>query len=205
MTDSILKLAFGWWIANLSAFLVAHLLYSVIGHGFTGHHGDELTVAQYGMHTLGLAVVSLAVLFAQRHVLSTHLSVSWRKISLGVFAYVGAFWLGYETFGPPADWFFGFTVLAVWAWFGLSGASLRVVAASFAAIAGFWIGMISVLAIAGYLIENGQIDPNVPTTMRTHTEQWLFIAGVSSLIGAGLSALPVSWLVMQRSIRPSRL
>jgi hypothetical protein len=49
-----------WWIANAAGFTMAHVVYSLVGHGFTGSHGDQLTSAQYAAHTLSSAVTIVA-------------------------------------------------------------------------------------------------------------------------------------------------
>ena len=189
-----------WWWVNVAAFLVAHVVYSLAGHGITGHHEDELTVAQYFGHTFGLVLAAPLILLAQRTVVRPYVEVSNRRIVIGTIAYVFAFWLGIALAGPPLDWFLGFTVLGAAAWIGSRGWGVRQVLLTVATVLCFGIGIFSVLLIAGALIDAGLIDPDVETTMVTHTEEWLLISGVTSLIGGFLSAWPLSYLLLRRRL-----
>ncbi|MCI0413657.1 NHL repeat-containing protein, partial [bacterium] len=47
-----------WWFANAAALIIAFVFFSLIDHGFNGHHGDDLTLAQDIAHTIGLIVVN---------------------------------------------------------------------------------------------------------------------------------------------------
>ena len=116
MTDSARRFRRRWWLANSEGFAVGLVAFSLLGHGFTGSHGDELTVAQYIGHTAGLIGAATIILAAQRRALQPLREVSGKRMTLGVLAFVAAFWFGAEAIRPPADWILGFSVLGVAAW-----------------------------------------------------------------------------------------
>ena len=116
MTDFARGFRRRWWLANSIGFGVGLVAFSLLGHGFTGPHGDKLTVAQYIGHTAGLIGAATLVLVAQRRALQPLREVSGKRMTLGVLASVAAFWFGAEAIRPPADWILAFSVLGVAAW-----------------------------------------------------------------------------------------
>lgn len=184
-----------WWLANASGFIVAHLVYSLVGHGFTGSHGDQLTWAQYSAHTIGLMAAALIILALQRAVLSRHVPVSRSRVLIGTIAFVVAFWLGAEAIGPPADWIFGFTVLGVATWIGLPDLTGSRTVCSVLALLGFW-GGIAVAAGAVFVcIMTGIFDPEAETLLN-HTIFWVVLGGTTGVAGGYLSGWSLGRLVI---------
>jgi hypothetical protein len=183
-----------WWIANAAGFTAAHVVYSLVGHGFTGSHGEELTSAQYLAHTIGLIAAAMIVFALQRNALRNHVQVSRTRIAVATAVFVAAFWLGAETTGPPADWILGFTVLGTACWIGLPNLiGSRSLSAGLTIVA-FWGGIGTAIAVMFVLIRAGIFYPD-SETLFNHTVFWVVLGGVTGAAGGYFSAWPLSRLV----------
>lgn len=193
--DSRRKLRYRWWLANAAGFTVSHFLFSPIAHGITGSHGDDLTFAQNLAHTIGLIVVGLIVFPSQRAALKPYLHISTRRILISTIVFVAAFQLGAKTVRPPADWILGFTALGTAAWIGLPGLKGIKLLWTFLAVVGFWIGIVLTVPIMFAAIRAGVFDPDSPSLL-DHTVSWVLGGGLTGIIGGGVSAWPLSRLLL---------
>jgi hypothetical protein len=183
-----------WWIANAVGFTAAHVVYSLVGHGFTGSHGEELTSAQYLAHTIGLIAAAMIVFALQRNALRNHVHVSLTRIAVATAVFVAAFWLGAETTGPPADWILGFTVLGTACWIGLPNLIGSRSLSAGVTIVAFWGGIGTAVAVMFVLIRAGIFYPD-SETLFNHTVFWVVLGGVTGTAGGYFSAWPLSRLV----------
>ena len=184
-----------WWIANAVGFTVAHVVYSLVGHGLTGSHGDELTPAQYLAHTLGLIATAVIIFALQRRALTNHLQVGGTRIAIGTAVFVAAFWLGAETTGPPADWILGFTVLGTACWIGLSSLTASRSLWAILSVVAFWAGIAAASAVIFLAIRTGVFYPNSETLLN-HTVFWVILGGVTGTAGGFFSGWPLSRIVI---------
>jgi hypothetical protein len=186
-----------WWLANAAGFTAAHVVYSLIGHGFTGAHGDQLTSAQYLAHTVALIATAVIIFALQRRAMRHHVRVGGTRMVVATAVFVTAFWLGAETTGPPADWILGFTVLGTASWIGVpSLAGFRLVWAAMAVV-GFWTGIAAAAAVIGLLIWTGLFYPE-SDTLFNHTVFWVLLGGITGAAGGYVSGWPLSWAVVAR-------
>ena len=184
-----------WWVANAAGFTVAHVAYSLVGHGFTGSHGEELTTAQYLAHTLGLIATAVIIFALQRRALANHLRVGGTRMGVATAVFVAAFWLGAETIGPPADWILGFTVLGTACWIGSPSLTrLRYWWTTLSVVA-FWGGIAAAAGVMFVLIRTGVFFPDSETLLN-HTIFWVILGGVTGAAGSFFSSWPLSWIVM---------
>ena len=196
-----------WWIANAAGFTVGHVVYSLVGHGVTGSHGDQLTSAQYVAHTIGLVSVAVIVFGLQRGALRSHVQVSRTRVAVGTAVFVAAFWLGAETTGPPADWILGFTVLGTACWIGLPSLTGSRSLSAAVTIVAFWGGLGTAAAVMFVLIRGGIFYPD-SETLFNHTVFWVVLGGVTGAAGGYLSAWPLSRVVIpsnaaQQAVSPA--
>ena len=185
-----------WWMANAAGFTIAHVVYSVLGHGVTGPHGDELTTGQYFAHTIGLIATAVIVFFLQRAALRPYVRVSPSRVILGTGAFVAAFWLGAETSGPPADWILGFTVLGTAAWIGLSNVRPFPFLTAALTVLASWAGIAVAVATMFISVRVGGFNPDSQTLLN-HTVFWVLLGGVTGIAGGYFSAWPLSRIVVR--------
>ena len=195
ITNSRRKLRLRWWLAIVSGFTVSHLLFSLIGHGFTGPHGEDLTFAQNIAHTVGLTVAGLIVFPLQRVALKPYLYINRWRIIVATIVFVGAFQLGAKTVRPPADWVLGFTALGTAGWIGLPGLKGIKILWTLLTIVGFWIGIVLAVPVMLKAIRAGVFDPDSPT-LWDHTITWVLGAGLIGIIGGALSTWPLGRLLL---------
>ena len=193
--DSPSRMRRRWWFANATTLTVAFVLFSLIGHGITGPHGDELTSAQDIAHTIGLIVVGLVVFPAQRLALEPLVSVSFPRILVATLLFTGVFQFGAKVYRPPADWILGFTVLGTAAWVHIQGFKGRRLVWTFATIIAFCMGMVLTTPIMFTAIRAGVFDPDSPSLL-DHTLTWVLGAGMTGIIGGYLSGWPLSRLLV---------
>jgi hypothetical protein len=174
---------------------MAHVVYSLVGHGFTGSHGDQLTSAQYLAHTIGLVATAVIVFALQRGALRRHVQVSRTRVAVGTAVFVAAFWLGAETTGPPADWILGFTVLGTACWIGLPNLTGSRSLSAAVTIVAFWGGIGTAAAVMFVLIRGGIFYPD-SDTLFNHTVFWVILGGATGAAGGYFSAWPLSRLVI---------
>ena len=184
-----------WWIANAAGFTLGHVVYSLVGHGLTGSHGDELTPAQYLAHTLGLIATAVIVFALQRGALTNHLQVGSTRMAVGTAVFVAAFWLGAETAGPPADWILGFTVLGTACWIGLPSLTASRSLWAILSVVAFWAGIAAAAAVMFVLIRTGVFYPNSETLLN-HTVFGVILGGVTGTAGGFLSGWSLSRIVI---------
>lgn len=193
--DSRTKMRYRWWFANVAGLIIAYLLFSLIGHGITGPHGDDLTLAQDIAHTLGLLVVGLVVFPAQRAALRPWLQVSVSRIIIGTVVFTAAFQFGAKTYRPPADWILGFTVLGTAAWLSFHGLKGLRLVWTIATTMGFWIGMALTTPVMFAAIRAGLFNPDSPSLL-DHTMTWVLGAGMTGIIGGYVSGWSLSRLLI---------
>jgi hypothetical protein len=168
------------------------VVFSLLGHGFTGPHGDELTVAQYIGHTVGLIGAATIILAAQRWALQPLRQVSGKRAILGVLAFVGAFWFGAEAIRPPTDWILGFSVLGVAAWIRRPGHEQGKSIWAPAALGSYWVGICA--ALAAVITWDSALRPD-PSSLLDHTTGWLIVGATTGVVGGLLSARALSRLL----------
>ena len=183
-----------WWFANAIGFTAGHVVYSIVGHGVTGPHGDQLTTTQYLAHTLGLIATALIVFSLQRAALRPYVQVSAARIIIGTGGFVAAFWLGAETSGPPADWILGFTVLGTASWIGLSNVPRYPFVAAAITVLAVWAGIAVAVATMFLSVRLAGFNPDSQTLMN-HTVFWVLLGGVTGIAGGCFSAWPLRHVV----------
>ena len=183
-----------WRRANAIGFVIGWFLYSIVGHGFTGGHGEELTWLQYFSHSLGLLAVAGVVFGLQRRAILEHVDVSNRRMVIGAAAVLASFWLGAETVGPPADWILAFTVLAAATWIGKS----KSVTWSALTILCFWAGIAAAAGTIFLLVRTGLFYPD-SVTIVNHTLFWVILGGVTGVAGGFFSSWPLSRVLAVRA------
>ena len=193
--DSRSRLRRRWWFANAAALIIAFVFFSLIGHGFTGHHGDDLTLAQDIAHTIGLIVVGLIVFPVQRLALKPWMVVSFPRILTATLLFTAVFQFGAKAYRPPADWILGFTVLGTAAWIHIGGFKQRRLLWTFATIIAFCMGMVLTTPIMFTAIRAGLFDPDSPSLL-DHTLTWVLGAGMTGIIGGYVSGWPLSRLLV---------
>ena len=184
-----------WWIANATGFTVAHVVYSLVGHGFTGSHGDQLTSAQYLAHTVGLIATAMIIFALQRGALRSHVRVSGARIAVATGVFVAGFWLGAETTGPPADWILGFTVLGTACWIGLPNLTGSRSFWAAVAVVAVWAGIAAAAAVMFVLIRAGIFYPDSEALLN-HTVFWVVMGGVTGAAGGYFGSWPLSRIVI---------
>lgn len=189
--DSRRKLRYRWWFANVAGLIIAFLLFSLIGHGITGPHGDDLTFAQDIAHTLALLVVGLIVFPVQRAALGPWLSVSTARIIVATVVFTAAFQFGAKIYRPPADWILGFTALGSATWVSFQGFKGQRLVWTIATTLGFCIGMAFTTPVMFAAIRSGIFDPESPTLL-DHTITWVLGAGMTGIFGGYVSGWPLS-------------
>ena len=194
-TDSRSRLRHRWWFANAAVLSIAFLFFSVIGHGITGPHGDDLTSAQDVAHTLGLIVVGLMVFPAQRFALKPWMRVSFPRILIATLLFTIAFQFGAKVYRPPVDWILGFTVLGTAAWIHIQGLKGRRLVWTVATIIAFCMGLVLTTPIMFAAIRTGVFDPDSPSLL-DHTVTWVLGAGMTGIIGGYISGWPLSRLML---------
>lgn len=120
MANSNLCLRDRWWLANAVAFSGAFAVYTLIAHGVTGAHDDDVTPAQLLAHIVAHVVVASTILGAQAIAIHGAIRPYWKRIAVGVVAYVFVWEVGWRVIGPPADYGLGFIVLGSVMWLGTS-------------------------------------------------------------------------------------
>lgn len=173
-----------WWLANSVSFGVGLAAFSLLGHGITGAHGDELTAAQYAAHTVGLLAASILVLIAQRKALRSLREVSAIRIAIGSLASVAVFWLGVEVIRPPFDWILAFTVLGTAAWIRLPHHEEGKMIWILATIGSYWIGICAALALV--ITWDTTLSPD-PASLLDHTTGFVIVGTATGVVGGYLS------------------
>lgn len=189
MADTAREFRRRWWLANSVGFAMGLVAFSLLGHGFTGPHGDELTVTQYIGHTVGLMGAAIIILAAQRRALQSLREVTGKRMTLGVLAFVAAFWFGAEAIRPPTDWIFGFSVLGVAAWIRLPNREQGKSVWALAALGSYWVGICAALALV--IAWDRALGPD-PSSLLDHTTGWLIVGGTTGVVGGFLSAHALS-------------
>ena len=190
-----------WLFGNTLALLAGYLLYTPIGHGFTGGHGRELNGAQLISHTLALSVVALSVAVAQRRLLTPYVQVSARRIPLAVALFVGLFWAGYYLplpFGLDWDILFGFTALGAAVWVGHLRAAGHPLAALMAFLA-FPLASFLGEVIIFLVVINLGLKPEIGTDPIMHSVFFLTVAVTTGLVGGGISGKALQRMLPHRA------
>ena len=195
LKDSRSRLRRRWWFANATALTIAFVFFSLIGHGITGPHGDELTLAQDIAHTIGLIVVGLIVFLSQTVALKPWTGVSFPKILVATLLFAAAFQFGAKVYRPPVDWILGFTVLGTAAWIHIQGFKQRRLLWTFATIIAFCMGLVLTTPIMFTAIRAGLFDPDSPSLL-DHTLTWVLGAGMTGILGGYISGWPLSRLLV---------
>ena len=193
--DGRTKMRYRWWLANVAGLIVAYSLFSLIGHGITGPHGDDLTLGQDVAHTLGLLVVGLIVFPAQRAALGPWLRVSAGRIIVATVIFTAAFQFGAKIYRPPADWILGFTILGTAAWVSFHGFKGLGLVWTIATTIGIWIGMALTTPVMFAAIRAGLFNPDSPSLV-DHTITWVMGSGMTGIFGGFVSGWPLSRLLI---------
>ena len=192
-----------WWLANVAGFFLGHLAFSLIGHGITGPHGDELTWSEYSAHTAGLLAAAAVIFALQRAVLLLHVAVTRRRIVIGTATLVAGFWLGAETVGPPADYLLSFTILGSALWIGATGWRRTLWLWNIAGVLSFPVGLAAATFVVLSAIKTGVFDPESPSLLQ-HTIGWLLGATTTAVVGAYLSGWPLAHLLVRGAAAPAQ-
>jgi hypothetical protein len=182
-----------WWLANSVSFGIGLATFSLLGHGITGAHGDELTAAQYAAHTVGLLAASILVLIAQRKALGSIRNVSAIRIAIGSLASVAVFWFGVEVIRPPFDWILAFTVLGTAAWIRLPHHEQGKMIWILATIGSYWIGICAALALV--ITWDTTLSPD-PASLLDHTIGFVIVGTATGVVGGYLSARTLARLLL---------
>lgn len=193
MTDAARDFRRRWWLANSAAFAVGEVSFSLLGHGVTGPHGDELTPSQYVAHTIGLICLGLIVLAAQRAALEPWRPVTWNRVTMGIVALVATFWFGAEALRPPADWILGFTVLGAASWFRLPKHETGKKVWALLVVASYWVGICA--ALASVITWDRVVGPD-PSSLLDHTVGWLIVGAATGAVGGFVSGWPLGRLLL---------
>jgi hypothetical protein len=193
-----------WWIANAIGFTIGHVVYSLVGHGVTGPHGDQLTSAQYLAHTFGLIGAALIVFSLQRAALRPHMEVTTRRIIVATGVFVAAFWLGAETSGPPGDWILGFTVLGTASWIGRSNVPRYPFGAAALTVLAFWAGIATAVVTMFATVRFAGFNPDSETLLN-HTVFWVLLGGVTGAAGGYYNGWPLSRVVVSSVRKPAEV
>lgn len=193
ITDTTREFRRRWWLANSVGFAVGLVAFSLLGHGFTGPHEDELTVAQYIGHTGGLVGAATIILAAQRLALQPLREVSGKRMALGVLAFVAVFWFGAEAIRPPTDWILGFSVLGVATWIRRPSLEHGKNIWALAALGSYWVGICA--ALAAVINWDRALGPD-PSSLLDHTIGWLIVGATTGVVGGLLSAHALSQLLV---------
>ena len=192
-----------WWFATVAGFFLGHLAFSLIGHGITWPHGDELTWAQYTAHTAGLLAVAAIVFVLQRAAIRPHITVTSQRMVLGAATLIAGFWLGAETVGPPADYLIGFTILGSALWIGAAGWRGILGVWNIAGVLSFPIGLAVGMVVVPVAIRAGLFDPESPSLLH-HTIGWLLGSTTTAVVGGYLSGWPLAHLFVRRAAVPAQ-
>jgi hypothetical protein len=188
-----------WWVANSVGFAVGLVLFSLLGHGITGAHDDELTAAQYIAHTVAFLAGSLLVLGAQSRALRSVRKVSGTRIVVGALVSVAVFWFGAEGIRPPFDWILAFTVLGAASWVRLPNQEQGKKVWILAAIGSYWVGICAALALV--ITWDATLSPD-PSSLLDHTTGWLIVGAATGVVGGYLSARALARLLIS-GVAPS--
>ena len=93
-----------WWLYCSVGFIVGHVLFGLIGHGFTGSHESRPTGASAVAHTAGLLVLGLTVFVSHRVGLKPWLQITDKRLIIATLSFVAAFQVGAYALGPPFDY-----------------------------------------------------------------------------------------------------
>ncbi len=185
------KLRMTWWLYCAVGFIIGHLLFGLIGHGFTGsHEGRPIGISAFA-HTVALIIGGLTVFFIQRIGLKPWLRISNSRIIYSVIIYVIAFQFAAYVLRPPFDHFFAMPVLGIALWFSFDKLKLSRIILLLTAVFSFWIGVIA----SGILIE--VVVPSLgyefdDTTLFDHVLSWVIGGGAAGIVGGFLSGWPLS-------------
>jgi hypothetical protein len=179
-----------WVIANTLALLFGYVLYTPIAHGLGGDHPGGLTGYQVFTHSIGLAVVAVSVLAAQRYVLQPWIAVPSTRFPTAAAAFIAAFFAGaYQPWlgGPDWDIMFGSVVLGNAAFVGLVPMRRHPIASTVAVLA-FPIGCFSgQLIILGIVVLTLDGIPDMQRSRLAHSAYWISVGLAMGLIGGAIS------------------
>lgn len=184
-----------WWLYCSVGFIIGHVLFGLIGHGFTGPHEGRPTGASALAHTLGLVVVGLTVFTSQRVGLKPWLQISNKRLIIATLSYVAAFQLAAYVLRPPFDHVFGMPVLGVAAWISLDGLKGFRALLTAAVVGSFWLGVVVAAVIFEVVLPSvgWELDSS---SLTGHTMSWLIGGGAAGLVGGYISAWPLSRLLV---------
>jgi hypothetical protein len=179
-----------WILKNFTGFAIAYSLYSLIGHGFTGSHGGELTPSQIVSHTIALCVVGLIIGYFQYNYLKKFYQIKALKIITVPIFFILSFWTGWFTLGPPMDIILGFPVLGCVLWVFNPRINKLDLKFKILAFSSFLIAAISSLAIGVFIASLIGIIGEEQNLIE-HLIGWLMIGILASIIGGYLSSIPI--------------
>ena len=185
------KLRMTWWFYCAVGFIIGHLLFGLIGHGFTGPHEGRPTGTSAIAHTVALIVGGLTVFIIQRIGLKPWFKFTNSRITYAVILYVIAFQFAAYILRPPFDHFFAMPVLGIALWFSFDKLKLSRILLLVAAILSFWIGVIAsgilievIVPLTGYDFDD--------TTLFDHVLSWVIGGATAGIVGGLLSGWPLS-------------
>lgn len=184
-----------WWLYCSVGFILGHVLFGLIGHGFTGPHEGRPTGASAFAHTLGLVVVGLTVFTAQRVGLKPWLQMSNKRLVIATLSYVAAFQLAAYVLRPPFDHVFGIPVLGVAAWISLDALKGCRALLTAAVVGSFWLGVVVTAVIFEVVLPfvGWELDSS---SLPGHTMSWLIGGGAAGVVGGYTGAWPLSRLLV---------
>ena len=192
------KLRTRWWLYCSAGFIMGHVLFGLIGHGFTGPHEGRPTGASALAHTLGLVVAGLTVFTSQRVGLRPWLQISKMRLIIATLSYVVAFQLAAYVLRPPFDHVFGTPVLGVAAWITLDRLKGSRALLTASVVGSFWLGIVvaaiifeAVLPTVGWELDS--------SSLTGHTMSWLIGGSAAGVVGGYVSGWPLSRLLLASS------
>lgn len=193
--DARRRLRSAWWLNCSVGFAAGHILFGLIGHGFTGPHQGRPTGTSALAHTIGLLTLGLVVVALQRAALRPWLQITRARAVLAAVAFVLAFQLGAYTLRPPFDYIFGWPVLGSAVWIGSTSSGGSNALWTLAATFSFLLGLgILVLAVDPLLAAWGwQYDPR---SLSDHVFLWFVGGTVTGLVGGLASGRPLGRLLV---------
>ena len=179
-----------WILVNTAGFFIGYLLYTPIGHGFTGNHGRELDTNQIIAHCVALAVVGLILFSFQKSVLKIFFPISSAKIIFATIVFIGLFWLGYYQTIIPG----GFDYDILFAYLAL-GSGLWINSLSFTKNKIRWVVALLSFPIASFIGElilfaiytSFDLNMDVQFNTMNHMIFWLTVGVTTGIIGGWVS------------------
>ena len=188
-----------WVLFNTLAMLTSYLFYTPIAHGVTGAHEHEMTAEQIVAHCIAHAFVALVLFLSQRYVLKEYIYISWYRIVLSIFAFLGLFYVGYYQEiipgGLDTDILFGYLVLGSGLWIGTVPFKGNEIA-SVIAILSFPLASFIGELILFLIVTNFNIEFDVQSSALNHSIFWVTVGVTTGLLGGWIGGQALSGILI---------